>query len=205
MMSDANTATKGSDYLLELLDTAKRNGGLHIRTILMREGRLGVAVALLMLAIPAVVPIPNPLGPVFGTCLAFVAVQMLLGRQSLWLPEFIGSRILPVKVVEAAVNGTRSTILGIEARLRPGRLGVLTGRVARIVLAIPVLLLAILIALPIPFGNTLPAISIALIAISLAEQDGLMIVLAMMVLVAACFACYYLAITAGSFLFSTVV
>jgi hypothetical protein len=203
MMSDV--AMKGSDYLLELLDTAKTNGGLHIRTILMREGRLGVAVALLMLAIPAVVPVPNPLGPVFGTCLAFIALQMLFGRQTLWLPDFIGRRLLPVKVVEAAVNGTRTTILGIESRLQPGRLGVLTGRIARIVLAIPVLLLAVLIALPIPFGNTLPAISIALIAISLAERDGLMTIIAMIVLVAACFACYYLASTAGSFIWSAVV
>lgn len=201
----SEVAMKGSDYLLELLDTAKSNGGLHIRTILMREGRLGVAVALLMLAIPAVVPVPNPLGPVFGTCLAFIAIQMLLGRQTLWLPDFIARRLLPVKVVEAAVNGTRTTILGIESRLQPGRLGALTGRMARIVLAIPVLLLAVLIALPIPFGNTLPAISIALIAISLAERDGLMIIIAMIVLVAACFACYYLASTAGSFIWSAVV
>ncbi|SIR44714.1 Exopolysaccharide synthesis, ExoD [Rhizobium sp. RU35A] len=74
----------------------------------------------------------------------------------------------------------------------------MTGRGARVLLAIPVLFLAVLIALPIPFGNTLPAISIVLIAISLAEQDGLLILLAMVVLVAACFACYYLAITAGS-------
>jgi hypothetical protein len=95
--------------------------------------------------------------------------------------------------------------LGIESRLQPGRLGVLTGRIARIVLAIPVLLLAVLIALPIPFGNTLPAISIALIAISLAERDGLMIIIAMIVLVAACFACYYLASTASSFIWSAFV
>ncbi|MCJ8507041.1 exopolysaccharide biosynthesis protein [Rhizobium lemnae] len=201
-MADNTAAMKGSDYLLELLETAKRNDGLHIRTVLLREGRLGVAIALLMLAIPAVVPIPNPLGPVFGTCLAFVAVQMLFGRQSLWLPEFIGRRMLPMKVVAAAVNGTRPTILKIEARLRPGRLSKLTGRGARVLLAVPVLFLAVLIALPIPFGNTLPAISIVLIAISLAEQDGLMILLAMVVLVAACFACYYLAITAGSLVFT---
>ncbi|TRL39529.1 exopolysaccharide biosynthesis protein [Rhizobium straminoryzae] len=201
-MTDGSIAMKGSDYLLELLETAKRNDGLHIRTILLREGRLGVAIALLMLAIPAVVPIPNPLGPVFGTCLAFVAVQMLFGRQNLWLPEFVGRRMLPIKVVAAAVNGTRPTILRIEAMLQPGRLARLTGRGARVLLAIPVLLLALLIALPIPFGNTLPAISIVLIAISLAEQDGLMILLAMVVLVAACFACYYLAITAGSLVFT---
>lgn len=197
-MSEDNSSMKGSDYLQELLDAARANGGLHVRTILMREGRLGVAIALLMLAIPTIVPLPNPLGPFFGICLAFIAAQMLLGRDSLWLPEFIACRTLPVRVVELAITGTRPTILGLESRLRSGRLAFLTGRSARILLAIPILLLAVLIALPIPFGNSLPAVSIALIAISLAEQDGLMIVLAMVVLLAACFACYYLAIAAGT-------
>lgn len=189
---------KGSDFLLELLDQARKDNGLELRRVLGREGRIGIAFTLLILALPTIIPLPGPFGLFLGTCLAFVAVQMLAGANRLWLPNFIGRRVLPLKVVEATVSATRPWVLRFEAWLTPGRLGALTGRRARIVLALPILLLAVLIALPIPFGNTLPALAIVLIAISLAERDGLMVIVAMAAFAVACVVSYHLAIAAGS-------
>lgn len=189
---------KGSEFMLELLDRARQDKGLELKCVLGREGRIGVAFTLLILALPTVIPLPGPFGFFLGSCLAFVAVQMMAGADRLWLPDFIGCRVLPLKVVEATVSTTRPWVLRFEAWLTPGRLGALTGRKARIVLALPILLLAVLIALPIPFGNTLPALAIVLIAISLAERDGLMVIVAMAACVAACIVSYHLAIAAGS-------
>lgn len=190
--------TKGSEFMLELRDRARQDKGLELKCLLGREGRIGVAFTLLILALPTIIPLPGPFGFFLGSCLAFVAVQMLAGADRLWLPDFIGRRVLPLKVVEATVSATRPWVLRFEAWLAPGRLGALTGRKARIVLALPILLLAILIALPIPFGNTLPALAIVLIAISLAERDGLMVIVAMAAFVVACIVSYHLAIAAGS-------
>jgi hypothetical protein len=189
---------KGSDFMLELLDRARHDKGLELKRVLGREGRIGVAFTLLILALPTIIPMPGPFGFIFGTCLAFVAVQMMVGANRLWLPEWIGRRVLPLKAVEATISATRPWVLRFEAWLSPGRLAVLTGRKARIVLAIPILLLAILIALPIPFGNTLPALAVALIAVSLAERDGLMVIAAMALFAVACVASYYLATAVGS-------
>lgn len=196
--------TKGSDFMLELLDRARHDNGLALRCVLGREGRIGVAFTLLILALPTIIPMPGPFGFFLGSCLAFVAVQMMAGANRLWLPDFIGRRVLPLKAVEATISATRPWVLRFEAWLTPGRLAVLTGRKARIVLAFPVLLLAILIALPIPFGNTLPALAVVLIAISLAERDGLMVIVAMAAFVVACIVSYHLAVAAGSALASMV-
>jgi len=40
-------------------------------------------------------------------------------------------------------------------------------------LGIPVFLLAVVIALPIPFGNILPVLSLVVLAVALMERDGL--------------------------------
>lgn len=195
---------KASTFMLDLLRQARENGGVELRSVLAGEGRIGIAFSLLILAIPTIVPIPNPLGPIFGCCLAFVAVQMLFGRDRLWMPNFIGNRRLSLKIVEATIETTHPWVVRFEGWLKPGRLSTLTGHKARILLALPILLLAVLISLPIPFGNTLPALAITLVAISLAEQDGLMVVLAMTLLTLACFVSYYLAMAAGTALVSLI-
>ncbi|MGG7517852.1 exopolysaccharide biosynthesis protein [Allorhizobium undicola] len=191
-VSSEEPVLRGSDFLLQILERARAENGIEIDAIIGHRGRIGVAFTLLILALPTIIPLPGPFGMVFGTCLAIVALQMLWGADRLWFPAFIGRRRLPLKVVEAMARVGHPWVLRAEGWLENGRLGLLTGKSARILLAIPILLLAVLIALPIPFGNTVPALAVILIAISLAERDGLVVLFAMGVAVAACVTSYLL-------------
>ena len=60
----------------------------------------------------------------------------------------------------------------VERRLRP-RASVLTARSGKLALALVMALMGALIALPIPFGNTLPGLSVILMGLGLAADDGL--------------------------------
>src|SRR5690606_38862765 len=64
----------------------------------------------------------------------------------------------------------------MERLLRP-RLLLLTGPLGERLLALIALALAIILALPIPFGNWPPALAIVLFALALLERDGLFYVL----------------------------
>jgi hypothetical protein len=59
---------------------------------------------------------------------------------------------------------------------------------AQALLGVPVLLLAIAVALPIPFGNFLPVAALVMIALGLMERDGLVTMLGLAVGVVALFA-----------------
>ena len=57
--------------------------------------------------------------------------------------------------------------------MRAGRLEALTGPIVQSLFGIPIFLLAVVIALPIPFGNILPVLSLVVLAVALMERDGL--------------------------------
>lgn len=128
---------------------------------------------LLALAIPAVVPTPGlPAGLVFGTVLVLVAIQMIVGRDRLELPGWIGRRRVARGTLETIVEKGTPLVERLEARLRT-RWPSLTHQGVLRPLGFFVLMMGILIALPIPFGNTLPGLAVLVIALGLIVKDGL--------------------------------
>ncbi len=136
-------------------------------------GQSSFGLALIALALPAMIPIPGPFGMVTGCCLALVACQMLLGRRRLALPRFLADRHVAADGVKAIIMRALPWVKRIEAIMREDRWRPLTGQSSRTLMGIPVLLLAVVLALPIPFGNVGPVISLLVIGLSLVARDGL--------------------------------
>lgn len=127
---------------------------------------------LLFLSIPAIVPTPGvPAGMVFGTVMAVAAVQMMRGGSLLRLPRWLARRPVPRGFVEGVLGRATAWLERIERRLRP-RAGALAGPRAERPLGLLVLVQAVLIALPIPFGNVLPGLAVAGVALGLIARDG---------------------------------
>jgi hypothetical protein len=162
-----------SQRLAALAEAAAASGTISLGQLLTAMGRTSIAFAILILALPALTPIPGPFGMVFGSCLAIVSLQIIVGNQSIWLPKFLARRTLSATTVDLVVRHTAPVIQRVEALLRRGRLRPLTGRTAQSLIGIPVFLLAVAIALPIPFGNILPVAALIVIAMGLMERDGL--------------------------------
>lgn len=100
---------------------------------------------------------------------------MMLGRVP-WLPRFIGQRSVARDRFALLVDTAAPWLARAERLLRPRWSWLVNHRAERVIGAFCLLLAAVL-ALPIPFGNMLPALAICLIALGVLERDGLWVLI----------------------------
>lgn len=176
---DSTTAEGGVAYrrLARLRAHVAEAGSVTLDELMSAMGRSSIAFAILILSLPALTPIPGPFGLVFGSCLAIISLQIIAGFRRIWLPQFLGRRQVSGGTIELMVRYTAPLVARVETLLRKNRLRRFAGPRAQAFLGLPVLLLAIAVALPIPFGNMLPVAALVMIALGLMERDGLVTIL----------------------------
>ncbi|WP_162894808.1 exopolysaccharide biosynthesis protein [Rhizobium terrae] len=143
--------------------------------LLHAMGDQGIAVILLMFSIPAIIPTPGiPAGLVFGTALALLSVQVMLGAERLWLPKRLSAMGVPRSLAERMATHGAPVLARLERQMRPrGKL--LSQVLMKPVLGLVIFMMAVLIALPIPFGNMLPGLAVLITALGMAQRDSLAI------------------------------
>ncbi len=164
----------------EILDSDR----VSLGDLIQRLGQSGFGLALIALALPAMIPIPGPFGMITGLCLVLIACQMLIGRHRLALPHFLADRHVTADVVKAVIVRALPWVRRLETIARAGRWSSLTGRRSHVLVGIPVFLLAVVLALPIPFGNIGPVVSLLVIGLSLVARDGLVLMLGLVLSIA---------------------
>jgi len=138
-------------------------------------GGAGIGLTILMLALPSFIPIPGlPTGVVFGAALAILSLQVMLGADRLVLPQRLRRFSLPRGPVVKGGLWVAPWFKRVEWLLKP-RWPALSGRLAHFILALPIFVHAIMIVLPIPLGNQLPALAVIAFAFGLIERDGVAI------------------------------
>ncbi|MEJ1161967.1 exopolysaccharide biosynthesis protein [Prosthecomicrobium sp. N25] len=145
--------------------------------IVDRMGQAGFGLALLLITLIVLIPIPGPLGMVFGTVIVFLSLQLLTGARRLWLPGFMRRAQIPMPTLRRFLDRVLPWLAWLELRLKPRRWTPLSGRTARIVLVLPLAALGAAITLPIPLGNFMPALALMVFALGLIARDGLAIVI----------------------------
>lgn len=154
----------------------------EVETVTLREvlgllhGR-GYVLLVMLLALPFCTPIPLPgLSTPLGLIITIIGVRLAFGAKP-WLPAKLLDTRLPPEVFAKVFAFTRKIVLWFERLLRPRMLW-LTGT-ARLeqLHAVPIVICALmlLLPLPIPFSNVIPAWGIMLIAGGLLERDGVFI------------------------------
>jgi len=127
------------------------------------------AAILLVFAIPNLIPLPPGSSTVLGIPLILAGAQLAVGRSSLWLPQVVGNRTLFRREVERLVYFSLPALRRTERLLVPRLSPLINERL----IGGACLLLAIILILPIPFGNMLPALGIAAFSLGLLRRDGL--------------------------------
>ncbi len=137
--------------------------------------RRSFGMVILLLALVALIPgICN----IVGILLMIAAVQMLLGQASPRFPARIARRSLPARHFLTLVDRAVPVLRRIETMVHP-RWPIASALLDRFS-GVGILLLALAISTtPIPLSNIAPAIGIALIALAMLEQDGLLMVVAL--------------------------
>ncbi len=129
---------------------------------------------MLIFAFPNILPSPPGLAGILGLPLLFLSAQMAMGREP-WLPAFIARRSLPRETFVTVFSRAAPWVARAERMLRH-RIGVLTWGPMQQALGMVCLILAILLMLPVPFGNMAPSIAICIIGLGVLERDGVWVI-----------------------------
>ncbi len=138
------------------------------------------ALVLVVLMVPSALPIPT--GGVTHVLELFscvVAVQMVFGREELWLPRRVKRHELGPTFTGKAAPALVRRIRWFERFARPRLRPVLDQRVTVSILGIAVLVFVIgaIVAPPFSGLDTLPSLGVVLICLGLLFSDGLFVVL----------------------------
>jgi hypothetical protein len=160
-----------SELFARTLD-ANQDGVVVLGEVLDRAGDRGYGFLLILLAIPAFIPVlPPGTSGVLGALMTLVALQMLIGLRQPWFPRRWRQKILAPRTVQALQTRGVALLRKIEKVSHPrGRRFTRNGLILRLS-AIIVIGLALVLSSPMPFMNTLPALGVLLIGIGLANHD----------------------------------
>lgn len=134
----------------------------------------GFNLLLVLICLPFLTPIPLlVLSTPFGLVVFMIGARFALGRRP-WLPRRLLERELPSSFITKLLSAATRVVRWLEVLLRP-RLRflheqVLFQRVSGVLIMISGLLL--LLPLPVPLTNTLPALTVILLASGAMERDG---------------------------------
>ena len=157
---------------LDRLFAGPRDSVLTIAQFLQGLDARSYAFAVAALDLPNCVPTGIPwLSTVTGVPMALLAAQHFLRRPSPLLPDFIGRHGLSRGRLQDFLARARRPIEWLESAIRPRHEAWVAG-LPRGLLHAAWMILIVLLALPIPFDNLLPAWAILLFSLALIEDDG---------------------------------
>jgi hypothetical protein len=160
--------------LLEQLFAGPRNARVTLAQLMDDMKGRAYPLVVAVFDIPNCIPTGIPwLSTITGIPIAILLVQMLMGYEAPSLPDFIGGRSMPRGRLQDFLVRARHWIVRLENAVHPRRAAWTTGA-AGFWLSLALLFNALILALPIPFDNFLPAWAIMFFALALLERDGLM-------------------------------
>jgi hypothetical protein len=170
---------KSSDEVQAVLEDVEKAGGQEEVTVAQIVGEIGSGAFGPLLLVPALILVSPASGipgmPTIGSLvISLVAVQMLLGREEVWLPAFVRRRSIARSRMERVLSFLRKPA-GVIDRFTRERLVFLT-RPPFIVL--PALFSSLMVVMA-PAFETVPFS--VLFALAMLARDGLMALLAVAV------------------------
>ena len=167
--SETEHTEKLSSLLRRLADEADERVSLREISAALDERSFGAF--LLVFAIPNLLPWPPGATLILGVPLLIISWQIIAGRNKIWLPRRIADFSIEKKTFYKVVDKMDSSLRWIEDWVRP-RNWPLRGRRSERLYGLYIMALAIVVLIPIPFCNWLPAFAIAIIGVAHTEQDG---------------------------------
>lgn len=149
------------------------------RIIASTEGR-GLYLIMILLSLPFVAWVSVPgMSTVLGPMIALLASRLALSKPPR-LPKALGDHVLQPRMRSVILAGGLKFCRQLEKAVRPRRTAWMSWRAARVMNALLIVYNALLLALPLPSppflgSNALPSYAIILLAVSMMEEDGVMI------------------------------
>lgn len=174
--------------------------GFHGETITIRDlaaqlGNRGFGLMLLLFALPNTIPLPIPgVSTLTSLPLIFFATQIFLGKERIWFPHWLADRQIPMSSLRPLIQKSLPLLIRLEKLVKPRLDKITTRRFERLAGGL-MLLLALVIALPIPLGNLPLGIAMAVLALAITERDGIAMITGWLFTIFAL--CYFAALISG--------
>lgn len=168
-----------ADSLSELLQDLCEGppGPVRVRDMVDHFGPRAFGAVLFAFSVPNLLPLPPGSSTVLGMPLVLLSPQLALGVKSPWLPKGVAERTIDRQTLSRAFAAIIPRLRAVEKLCAP-RLPFMFGPVGDRLIGLTCFLLSLVLILPIPLGNMLPAAAIAAFSLGLTQRDGAMILFA---------------------------
>lgn len=190
----AEECEKGLSDVLNQLEDSAHDDSVSVQEVVEKLGHHSFAALMLIFSLISTSPasaIPG-LTAMVALIVFILVVQMILGRDCVWLPQFITRRRMSTEKLCKGVSWLRKPVRFVESHLKAR----LTFLLHRPWLYLPlVLILALTLFMPfmevVPTSGSLASAVIALFAAGLLMRDGGLVVASFLVLAALPVAAWY--------------
>ncbi len=171
-----------SEVLQDIADaSAKPEERISLGMLIESFGSQAFATLIFVFALPVSLPIAIPgISAILGAPLLLLTWQLMRGQEQPWLPDVMRNRSFRRRDFAAVLRRILPWMRRIERLLGP-RLVILTTPRAAQCIGFLAFALALILFLPVPFGNTVPALSIAILALAMLERDGIAVIVGALV------------------------
>ncbi|CAN5333452.1 exopolysaccharide biosynthesis protein [soil metagenome] len=152
------------------------NPTLTLDEVVAAFGDRGIGALILVLSLLALVPWPPGGKAVFAAPIILLAVELAFQRNEVWLPRWLLKASLNRAAFRKAISKLIVPIRFVENLTRP-RLQMFTGPISEVFIGVACVLLALMMALPIPFGDMLPGLAMVFFALGIMQKDGVAVLL----------------------------
>ncbi|MBC8129566.1 MAG: exopolysaccharide biosynthesis protein [Rhizobiaceae bacterium] len=164
---------KLADILISIAKDTSRER-VSVGDILTAMDDRAFGALMLIFAMPNALPTPPGTSTILAAPLIFLAAQLTFARRP-WLPRMIADRSMLRDDFAGMIGKAAPWISWAERLLKP-RIEVLARPPAEYAIGAVCLVLALILFLPIPLGNMLPALAICMFSLGLLERDGVWII-----------------------------
>lgn len=146
---------------------------LTLDELVGRFGARAFGAILFVFGAACMLPLPPGGTTLFGAPLVLLAPQVALGSRAPWLPRAVRRREIRKADLDRVFRRIVPVLEKVESVSRP-RLGFLFGSIGDRFIGLVCTVLALVLVLPIPLGNILPALAVSVLSLSLLQRDGAM-------------------------------
>jgi hypothetical protein len=178
--SGAPAPPKRTSQLLDEFARGLNQPYVTVGEIMAAFGERGLGLLLAIFSLPNVIPTAVPGATILFGLPSFVfAIQLALGKKNFILPGILARRRIETKVFQTSAKSMVAALRWFERLLKPRFTWLTTPHAERFIGGFCIVL-AIGAAAPIPFGHSLPALSLVIIGLGIVEADGLAILLGLL-------------------------
>ena len=171
-MERINAGREGTglaDQLQELLE-GHRKEGVRVEALVKAIGERGFGLPLILASLPLLIPMPPGTSFLLGMAILAVSLQVLMGRDAVWLPQRCMAWRLSPKAIEFLISRALPLLRRVERwGNRPASGGVSARRLRWVSCAAAAM--GLVMATPIPFLNTAPALVTLALGVGLVKED----------------------------------